>query len=129
MMLLCLTSEDQMKYLKNISTCSVGTGLLGKMGNKGGVGIRFEYFNSSFCVINSHLAAHTEYVARRNQDFHDISSRMIFSSFTSSIYDHDILFWMGDLNYRIDGIAASTIRQWSHDQKFHNLFQYDQVMT
>jgi phosphatidylinositol-bisphosphatase len=33
-------------------------------GNKGGVGIRFNLYDSSFCVINSHLNAHQDGVQR-----------------------------------------------------------------
>lgn len=60
--------------------------------------------------VNSHLAAFEEMVDRRNTDFHDLSSRLQFrrradsgaeapaenlSQVDISVFDTDVLFWMG----------------------------------
>ena len=64
--------------------------------------IRFRFHHTEICFVNSHLAAHVSEVERRNQDFNDILTKTHFSSpmKPKGILDHDIVVWMGDLNYR-----------------------------
>jgi len=50
-----------------------------KQGNKGGVAVRLRVHDSHFCFINSHLAAGSEELERRNSDFKDISKKLLFS--------------------------------------------------
>lgn len=56
-------------YLSYQIASTVATGLLGMMGNKGGVGIRMRINDSTVCFVCSHLAAHREKVAERNADY------------------------------------------------------------
>ena len=73
-----------------------------ELGNKGGVAIRLEYHKTSICFVCSHLAAHQNETLRRNQDYNEICKRLIFNQLEKppKINDHDMVFWMGDLNYR-----------------------------
>lgn len=86
-------------------------GIMGMMGNKGAVACRFRLMDSLISVVNSHLAADSKQVDRRNQDYAEICKRISFSQpvaasgadlSSAQIWDCDQLIWMGDLNYRIN---------------------------
>jgi len=81
MLLMVYSRTDLADQVTNISVDSVGTGIMGKLGNKGGVGVRLRIHATDVCLVNSHLAAHVKEYERRNQDYNDICSRMTFSQF------------------------------------------------
>lgn len=157
-LLLCIyVKESLLPMIRDVRMTSLGVGIMGMMGNKGGVSIRFSIYDSTIVFICSHLAAHRENVIGRNNDFKNIYEKSLFyvnennlrsdegnsnnnsnnntnnnnnTSFNNgpvfsptaiidsiimprqgaaryyennlTISDHDIIFWMGDLNYRID---------------------------
>ncbi len=108
-----------------MQSCFAMTGFGGNLGNKGGVGLRMRFYDTTMCFICSHLAAQRHNVAQREADFRSIIEKASFrgdpetafswelrdfkEEFNSNynecvigMLDHDILFWLGDLNYRID---------------------------
>jgi phosphatidylinositol-bisphosphatase len=105
-LILVYGKKNLCNMISDVQCDSQGCGIMGMMGNKGGVAVRMKVLNSVFCFVNSHLAAHVNEVERRRQDYSEISRRLQFSSSTIpnqlfSIWDSDILLWFGDLNYRI----------------------------
>eukprot|EP01129_Flabellula_baltica_P009146 TRINITY_DN3689_c0_g1_i1.p1 TRINITY_DN3689_c0_g1~~TRINITY_DN3689_c0_g1_i1.p1 ORF type:complete len:607 (-),score=121.31 TRINITY_DN3689_c0_g1_i1:64-1884(-) len=78
------------------------TGIGNIMGNKGGVCVSFKFNETTFCFVNSHLAAHQEKVKARNEDVKEIIDSITLTDHVTDIstqYHH--VFWCGDLNYRI----------------------------
>jgi hypothetical protein len=47
-------------------------------GNKGAVGIRLDYHDTSFCFLTAHLAAGHANVEERNADYHTIVQGLHF---------------------------------------------------
>lgn len=152
------------KKVREVYGASVGVGLMGMAGNKGGVSMRLKFYDSYLCFVCAHLAAHRENVEGRNSDFTNILQKTIFvdkalsseadtpvtgqSDVTEetrkyfsevldvestlqtgiSILDHDVVFFMGDLNYRLDESVDTEecfAKLKAHDLDF--LQRYDQL--
>jgi hypothetical protein len=119
----------------------VGTGIV-YAGNKGGVGLSLileaessDEKNISMVFVNSHFAAHTPQIVQRRKDFVEISRRMVFDMYSSdeltvpSIWDHDVIFWFGDLNYRIVETCKNLIQVIKNhrEESYKALIEYDQL--
>ncbi|KQK03056.1 type I inositol polyphosphate 5-phosphatase 1 [Brachypodium distachyon] len=100
------------KFVHNIKVSTVGVGATGKAGNKGAVSASMSIHQTTFCFVCTHLAAgeRPADLLKRNTDVHEIHRRTRFSAASNAaglelpreIHDHERIFWLGDLNYRIE---------------------------
>lgn len=124
LLLLVYASPEVYPQVKSVSTTSVGTGLMGYMGNKGGVTARIVLGETTRLVfVNSHLAAGADKTSldRRNWDAGQIATRTRFDPITDAfgvtqghgegLGEEDFAFWFGDLNYRLEGIPGDDVRR------------------
>ncbi|GKT67001.1 type II inositol-1,4,5-trisphosphate 5-phosphatase [Colletotrichum tofieldiae] len=123
LLLLAYASPEVAPTVSNVSTVSVGTGLFGYLGNKGAVTTRMLLGETTRMVfVNCHLASGAEqtYLDRRLWDVGQIMTRTQFDPINlagendaeaEKIGDEDFAFWLGDLNFRVDGLPGNDIRR------------------
>ncbi|KAH7887567.1 SacI homology domain-containing protein [Phlebopus sp. FC_14] len=123
--LLVIVKSELTAVIRNVEGASKKTGLRGMSGNKGGVGVRLDYHDTSFCFVTAHLAAGHINVEERNADFHTITKGLHFLK-GKSIESHDHIVWLADTNYRID-LDNDTVRSMAIAGEYDSLVAADQL--
>jgi phosphatidylinositol-bisphosphatase len=123
LLLLIFASPTVAPTISSVSTVSVGTGLMGYLGNKGAITTRIIIGETTRMVfINSHLASGNDptHLARRCWDVSQILQRTRFEPISwagvlddngEGIGEEDFAFWFGDLNFRLAGLPGDDIRR------------------
>lgn len=128
LIILLFVKEDKVNNVKQVEGSTKKTGFKGMTGNKGAVAIRFKYSDTSFCFVNAHLSAGINNVEERANDYMSINKSISFVG-GRSIQQHDSIFWLGDLNYRIS-LDNLEVRSELSDQRsnyIERLLKYDQL--
>lgn len=104
MTILAFIKKEWFNYVKNLEVSSKPTGIGKIIGNKGAVMISFSLFETSFCFFSCHLPAKPNREQERRETYHDLirSMRNGLKSMEST-FQFDYVFWLGDLNFRING--------------------------
>ncbi|KAI9154030.1 hypothetical protein LWI28_020138 [Acer negundo] len=118
---LCVWVRDDLyKHISNLKVSCVGRGIMGYLGNKGSISISMTLHHTTFCLVCTHLTSGEKEgdEIRRNSDITEIFKRTKFSNTykdhrhhphpPENILEHDIIFWLGDLNYRLDAGLGNT---------------------
>ena len=170
MLILVFIKEEWSPFVNDVREASIGVGVMGMMGNKGAVAIRFSLHDTPICFVSSHFTANKKEVLSRNQDYQLILEKLVFQrpknlseheEFKSDnelnmsdnyidtstnrnktwqnlrffwnkdlkILDHSQIFWLGDLNYRIDGISYDDIIGLIENNCIQSLLEHDQLFV
>ncbi|GAK68070.1 DNase I-like protein [Moesziomyces antarcticus] len=131
--------QTEFKNIRELAISTVKTGMGGRYGNKGAVIARMVVQDTSIVFVNSHLAAGQKHVKQRNADVADIleyptvfqdahadPAAYVGGGDGSMILDHELCFWAGDLNYRIDH-SRETVLSAIGARKITPLLEQDQL--
>ncbi|KAF3695774.1 Phosphatidylinositol 4,5-bisphosphate 5-phosphatase A [Channa argus] len=128
LLLLVFAKYFHLPFLRGVQTETTRTGLGGYWGNKGGVSARMSVFGHTICFLNCHLPAHMENSDQRMEDFESILQQQQFEGQTATgVLDHDLVFWFGDLNFRIDDLDMQVVKSAIDNNKFSILWEKDQL--
>ena len=116
--------RENIKYLD----CDiVRTGMMGTIGNKGSLIIKFNYNDSTLAFVCSHLSHGLSGNKSRINELHEILNRSFMTSNKElSIKNFDYYFIFGDLNFRIDH-KDEDIREMISHNKLSDLNIHDQL--
>uniref|UniRef100_A0A8D3CW34 Phosphatidylinositol 4,5-bisphosphate 5-phosphatase A n=1 Tax=Scophthalmus maximus TaxID=52904 RepID=A0A8D3CW34_SCOMX len=127
-LLLVLSKFCHLPFLRGVQTESTRTGLGGYWGNKGGVSVRMTMFGHAVCFLNCHLPAHMRNLEQRMEDFESILQQQQFEGGTATgVLDHDVVFWFGDLNFRIEDYDIHVVKCAIDSDKLPLLLERDQL--
>ncbi|XP_048374631.1 inositol polyphosphate 5-phosphatase K isoform X2 [Sphaerodactylus townsendi] len=141
LLLLIFAKHAHIPFIREIQSQFTRTGLYRYWGNKGAVSTRMSLYGHMVCFVNCHLPAHMENAEQRLDDFEHILEMQQFEGETvPGVLDHDfppvlsissqsrsILFWFGDLNFRIEDYGLHFIRESINKNRFSLLWEKDQL--
>ncbi|KAM7272817.1 hypothetical protein ACFE04_027481 [Oxalis oulophora] len=149
--------QDLKAHVGDVDAAAVPCGFGRAIGNKGAVGVRIRVYDRIMCFVNCHFAAHLEAVNRRNADFDHVYRSMSFGRQSSTLFNNvtagassavqmfrgtngatsleimpelseaDMVIFLGDFNYRLDGITYDEARDFVSQRSFDWLKERDQL--
>ncbi|KAM9332934.1 inositol polyphosphate 5-phosphatase K [Pholidichthys leucotaenia] len=129
LLLLFFAKQFHLPYIRNIQTTYTRTGMFGYWGNKGGVSVRFSFYGHMVCFLNCHLTAHMNNALQRVDEFEYILEAQDFDIYdTPRVRDHKVVFWFGDLNFRIADHGLHFLRSSINSGRLNLLWSKDQLL-
>ena len=130
MRLVILANSSTAAKLNGMSHTHKATGIAHVYGNKGGLVSALRFGATTLGFVSCHLAAHSKHLLRRNRDCSDIlKAARVGNHRLDLLAQCHHVFWLGDLNYRIDltdtpdGNAESSIAHDVHVKRVRKMIQ------
>ncbi|KAI8995963.1 SacI homology domain-containing protein, partial [Gaertneriomyces semiglobifer] len=119
--------SDCVGMIRHVESSTKKTGMGGMAANKGGIGLSLSIHDTSVAFVTAHLAAGQGAVDERNRDYWTIHNGLSFRG--RKLAEHDMTFWFGDFNYRINRSneeVRMSIRKGDLEALYMNDQLYDQ---
>ncbi|VDK68499.1 unnamed protein product [Litomosoides sigmodontis] len=101
------------------------------LNDKGAVAISMYMNDTAVCFVNAHFTAHIEGNEKRIMDYKHVVKSVYFRRNDKTLFEHDAIFWFGDLNFRLDtayGMSNNELRKLCiNDEAFRDMIIYDQL--
>ncbi|XP_037663871.1 inositol polyphosphate 5-phosphatase K isoform X1 [Choloepus didactylus] len=128
LLLLVFAKHQHLPFIQILSTKSTPTGFFGYWGNKGGVNTCLKLYGYHVSIINCHLPPHLANNDQRLEHFDRILEMQNFEGQDiPNILDHDLIFWFGDMNFRIEDFGLHFVRESIKSRCFSDLWEKDQL--
>jgi len=125
--LMVLVKREHYYKIHTIEKEKEATGIANVVGNKGGIGVAFSFYETSLCFVGAHLAAHMEMVHARNKSYHQLMRGLRLGRYPGDLHHQfDHLFFVGDLNYRIE-LPRDEALGLIQERNWDALYQHDQL--
>ena len=144
---LCIfVSSEHRGHISNVQEANAASGIMGVLGNKGGSSIRFRFYDTTVCFVCSrwHSPRHRSgpevisLLSKRRQSL-NITARIITSKVPrtwlylkvhedrAGILDHDVVVWLGDLNYRPGSVTIDVAYEMIGKEEEALMLKWDQL--
>lgn len=122
--------KNAVPYLRDIKVDNYAVGGLGGLigRKKGAVAIYINFNGICMVFISCHLSAHAHKVEKRNSQCEHISDSLFSADRKRCPRPCHLTVWLGDLNYRIEGISNQPARRLIRKNLHSALVSKDQLL-
>jgi len=113
--------------IKELYSCQVKAGMGGMTKNKGSCALRFRVDNTTFALLNCHLASGDAIKSRTEMIKMILSEAFGKAKTLPRAMAHHCVFLFGDLNFRVQ-MSNSLAREAVRDRKILHLLQHEELL-